>query len=258
MVFLHATSRAAKMWPEANWRALIGAFARAGFAMLLPWGNADERARSERLAAGEAAARIPPRQQLDALAGVIARAELVIGVDTGLVHLAAALGTPTVSLFVATDAKLAGVERARRSRAIWEASGGSHRSTMFWMPRARCCDARRKAEPPPMRALYTLLGYLILPFAPLRLWWRGRREPGYREHIGERFGRYRNSDSARRGPVLWVHAVSLGETRAAVPLVDRLHRAYPARRCSSRYDGDRACGGARAVRRSRGAGVASL
>lgn len=78
-----------------------------------------------------------------------------------------------------------------------------------------------------MRALYTLLGYLLLPFVPLRLWWRGRREPGYREHIGERFGRYRDADVTRRGPVLWVHAVSLGETRAAVPLVDRLHRAYP-------------------------------
>lgn len=112
MVFLHATSRTEKMWPEANWRALIGAFARAGFAMLLPWGNADERERSERLAAGEPAARVPPRQPLDALAGLIARAELVVGVDTGLVHLAAALGTPTVSLFVTTDARLAGVERA--------------------------------------------------------------------------------------------------------------------------------------------------
>jgi 3-deoxy-D-manno-octulosonic-acid transferase len=78
-----------------------------------------------------------------------------------------------------------------------------------------------------MRALYTLLGYLVLPLVPLRLWWRGRREPGYREHIGERFGRYRGADRAPRGPVLWVHAVSLGETRAAVPLIDRLHRAYP-------------------------------
>ncbi len=78
-----------------------------------------------------------------------------------------------------------------------------------------------------MRALYTLLWHLALPVLPLRLWWRGRREPGYRERIGERYGRYR--DDARPGnrPVLWVHAVSLGETRAAVPLVDRLHRAYP-------------------------------
>jgi len=78
-----------------------------------------------------------------------------------------------------------------------------------------------------MRALYTLLWHLALPFVPLRLWWRGRREPGYRERIGERFGRYPRNEPARQGPVLWVHAVSLGETRAAVPLVDRLRRAYP-------------------------------
>ena len=76
-----------------------------------------------------------------------------------------------------------------------------------------------------MRALYTLVWYLALPFLPLRLWWRGRREPGYREHVGERFGRYRGA--AAPSPILWVHAVSLGETRAAAPLVDRLKRAYP-------------------------------
>ena len=78
-----------------------------------------------------------------------------------------------------------------------------------------------------MRALYTLLWLVALPFVPLRLWWRGRREPGYRERIAERFGRYARTDLAPRAPVLWVHAVSLGETRAAVPLVDRLHRTYP-------------------------------
>ena len=112
MVFLHSTSRADKLWPEEHWQALIAAFAQAGFAMLLPWGSAAERERSERLAAGETAAQVPPRQSLPALAGLIARAELVVGVDTGLVHLAAALDTPTVSLFVATDPRLAGVERA--------------------------------------------------------------------------------------------------------------------------------------------------
>ena len=88
-----------------------------------------------------------------------------------------------------------------------------------------------------MRLLYTLLWYLALPLLPLRLWWRGRREPGYREYIGERFGRYGSGllpvggtlvagDSAP-GPVIWLHAVSLGETRAAAPLIDRLQRAYP-------------------------------
>ncbi len=76
----------------------------------------------------------------------------------------------------------------------------------------------------PARALYSLLWYAALPLAPLRLLWRGRREPGYREHVGERYGRYRGAAPA---PILWVHAVSLGETRAAAPLVSRLRRAYP-------------------------------
>jgi len=77
---------------------------------------------------------------------------------------------------------------------------------------------------PPMRGLYSLLWYAALPMAPLRLLWRGRREPGYREHVGERYGRYHGTVPPQ---ILWVHAVSLGETRAAAPLVLRLRRAYP-------------------------------
>ncbi|HEY2864849.1 MAG TPA: lipid IV(A) 3-deoxy-D-manno-octulosonic acid transferase [Casimicrobiaceae bacterium] len=74
------------------------------------------------------------------------------------------------------------------------------------------------------RLLYTLAGWALLPLLPLRLWWRGRRESGYRLAWGERFGRYRpRAPSA----VWWVHAVSVGETRAAVPLLQRLRRAYP-------------------------------
>jgi 3-deoxy-D-manno-octulosonic-acid transferase len=75
------------------------------------------------------------------------------------------------------------------------------------------------------RALYTLAGTALLPFLPLRLWWRGRREPGYRRAWGERFGRYRTPPPSPR--VWWVHAVSVGETRAAVPLLEHLRRAYP-------------------------------
>ncbi|HEX8012237.1 MAG TPA: lipid IV(A) 3-deoxy-D-manno-octulosonic acid transferase [Casimicrobiaceae bacterium] len=74
------------------------------------------------------------------------------------------------------------------------------------------------------RALYTALGSVMLPLLPLRLWWRGRAEPGYRRQIGQRFGRYRGSMS---GTVYWIHAVSVGETRAATPLVQRLKAAYP-------------------------------
>jgi 3-deoxy-D-manno-octulosonic-acid transferase len=74
------------------------------------------------------------------------------------------------------------------------------------------------------RALYTTLGSAALPLLPLRLWWRGRKEPGYRRQISERFGRYRGNVT---GPVYWIHAVSVGETRAATPLVQRLTAAYP-------------------------------
>jgi 3-deoxy-D-manno-octulosonic-acid transferase len=69
--------------------------------------------------------------------------------------------------------------------------------------------------------------WIALPFLPLKLWWRGRREPGYRLHIGERFGRYRTDGPAPVRGVLWIHAVSLGETRAAAPLIDRLRRERP-------------------------------
>ncbi len=79
-----------------------------------------------------------------------------------------------------------------------------------------------------MRALYTLLWWLALPWLPLRLWWRGRREPMYRAHIGERFGWYGRAPATSPGAV-WIHAVSLGETRAVAPLVERLLREAPQR-----------------------------
>jgi heptosyltransferase-1 len=79
---------------------------------VLPSGNAAEAARSERLAQGIVGARTAARQTLSETASLLARADLVCGVDTGLVHLAAALGVPTIALFVATDPELAGVARA--------------------------------------------------------------------------------------------------------------------------------------------------
>ena len=75
-----------------------------------------------------------------------------------------------------------------------------------------------------MRALYTAALAAMAPAMLARLWWRGAREPGYRQAVGERFGRYR---TAVRGPVLWVHAVSVGEVRAAAPLVAGLRAAWP-------------------------------
>ncbi len=74
------------------------------------------------------------------------------------------------------------------------------------------------------RFLYSLLTFLLLPFIFLRVWWKGRRLPEYRQKMGERFGLYEESPA---GPIIWIHAVSVGETQAAQPLVKGLREAYP-------------------------------
>src|SRR2546421_3970102 len=74
------------------------------------------------------------------------------------------------------------------------------------------------------RAAYSLLLWLAFPFVLARLWWRGRHEPGYRQNIAERFGYYR---ARREKPVIWLHAVSVGETRAAEPLLHALRSHHP-------------------------------
>lgn len=78
-----------------------------------------------------------------------------------------------------------------------------------------------------MRFLYSLAWWLALPLVLARLWWRGRFEAGYRQHVAERLGFYRRVVADRQRPCLWVHAVSVGETRAAEPLIDSLLAAYP-------------------------------
>ena len=78
------------------------------------------------------------------------------------------------------------------------------------------------------RRQYTALLHLLRPLLPLRLWWRGRRQPGYREHWRERFGRYEGAPNT--APLVWIHAVSVGETRAAEPLVRALLARHPERR----------------------------
>ncbi|MFD2366790.1 lipid IV(A) 3-deoxy-D-manno-octulosonic acid transferase [Pseudoduganella sp. GCM10020061] len=80
-----------------------------------------------------------------------------------------------------------------------------------------------------MRAFYSFMWVLALPLVLLRLWLRGRKEPGYRGHWSERLGFYSRATRSDR-KTIWVHAVSVGETRAAEPLVDALLEAYPGSR----------------------------
>ncbi len=110
VVCLHGTSQDEKLWPEPHWRALLEHLSNAGLAAVLPWGNDAEAVRSERLASGIPGTTVPPSRTLPELASLLARALLVVGVDTGPTHLAAALGRPTVALFTATSPLLNGAE----------------------------------------------------------------------------------------------------------------------------------------------------
>ncbi|WP_139557494.1 lipid IV(A) 3-deoxy-D-manno-octulosonic acid transferase [Methylotetracoccus oryzae] len=76
-----------------------------------------------------------------------------------------------------------------------------------------------------MRLVYTALFYGAVPLIVLRLLWRGRSNPAYRDRIGERFGAY--GPTMPRRDVIWIHAVSVGETESAAPLVHQLRDRYP-------------------------------
>lgn len=108
-VLLHATSAEAKLWPEHSWGELSGYLYKHNMISVLPWGNPIERARSERLAAAMHNAVVPPRLPLDDMASLLAQARVVVGVDTGLSHLAAALHVPTIGIYRATDPAATGL-----------------------------------------------------------------------------------------------------------------------------------------------------
>jgi heptosyltransferase-1 len=98
-IIFHATAKKTKEWSEQGWLEVGKALAARGLEVVLPWGNADERARSERLAATIPGARVPDLKPILEVGKLIAGAKLVVGVDTGFLHIAAALGIPVVAVF---------------------------------------------------------------------------------------------------------------------------------------------------------------
>jgi heptosyltransferase-1 len=99
---LHGTARPEKEYPEAYWCELINHVSASGLAVLLPWGNEREHARADYLAAHCSGAQVLPRLNLADMAAVLAQASAVVGVDTGLMHLAAAFRKPGIGLYPAT------------------------------------------------------------------------------------------------------------------------------------------------------------
>lgn len=95
----HSTARAAKRWPNESWADLGQALANQGYQLIFPWGNAAERKVSESIASQIPGAIVPRAISIEEAYALIAHAALIIGVDTGLTHLAAVLGKPTVELY---------------------------------------------------------------------------------------------------------------------------------------------------------------
>ena len=108
-VLLVNASRATKLWGDQRWLAVERWLAEQGIASVLFSGSAAERDRTERLAAQMQSATAAPPSALDAIAATLAAASVVIGLDTGLTHLAAALGRPTVGIYCDYDPALVGL-----------------------------------------------------------------------------------------------------------------------------------------------------
>jgi heptosyltransferase-1 len=108
------TSRDDKLWPEEHWRSLGNALASRGLDCVLPWGTEEERRRCARIAAAIPGAVVPHRMTLAEIARLTRDARCVVGVDTGLAHLAAALEVPVVGLYCSSDPALTGLHGGGR------------------------------------------------------------------------------------------------------------------------------------------------
>ena len=114
-VLFHGTSAEEKLWPEGRWVSLGRRLYDRGLTCVLAWGNDMERARGERIAAAIPGAVVAPRMSLADAASLLAHAEGAFGVDTGLTHLAGALGIPTVGVYCATDPAATGLHGCVKS-----------------------------------------------------------------------------------------------------------------------------------------------
>ena len=113
VVFLHATSRADKRWPSADWVELGKRLNAANIAVVLPWGAEAEHRISRQIAEHLTLVTVPARLSLAEAARMLSRAAVVVGVDTGLAHLAVALARPTVGIYLTTEPALTGLHGSK-------------------------------------------------------------------------------------------------------------------------------------------------
>jgi heptosyltransferase I len=99
VVCFHSTARAAKRWANESWIDLGKSLAKEGYRLVLPWGSTSERQASEFIASHIPGAIVPRAISIEEAYSLIAHATLIFGVDTGLTHVAAVLGKPTVEIY---------------------------------------------------------------------------------------------------------------------------------------------------------------
>jgi heptosyltransferase-1 len=111
---LHGTSRDTKLWPVAQWISLGRTLESQGLSLVLPWGNQAELERAKQIASEINLAVLLPKLSIAALAKIIQGSQAVIGVDTGLAHLAVALNKPVIAIYTDTDPSLTGLYGANQ------------------------------------------------------------------------------------------------------------------------------------------------
>jgi len=110
LVFMHSTTWVSKHWPEKYWKKLLSHVNKAGFSVYFPWVTEEEKSRVERIIIASRAGYILPKLSLTKLAAVLDNAAGIVGVDSGLTHIAAGLGTPGVALYGPTTVGLTGAK----------------------------------------------------------------------------------------------------------------------------------------------------
>lgn len=172
LVGLHASARPDKLWLEERWTALAWLAAKQKLTLVLPWGDDDERERAMRIAEASPGAIVPARLGFAELAGLLAGAAAVVGVDTGLTHLASAVGAPVVAIYAASwsefngvigpafHVNLGGPGEPPDVEAVWAATQtaiASERVTGPWLARAEApapgLAGRRRFRPSNARAV---------------------------------------------------------------------------------------------------------
>lgn len=160
IICFHGTSKLEKEWSETNWHQLIQAFEHQNMQLLFPWGNANEQQRADRLTAAYPHAHVLPKSNLDTLAHLSQHASAVIGMDTGLMHIAAALNKIGIGLYPITQPKLTGVMTAGHTQLIENIAGVSCNDPAFIIKKLKQILMTSHQT-------ITLTGYILVPAADL-------------------------------------------------------------------------------------------